>query len=54
MHISCSYNMVYVINFDIWEVRIMSFRVLGSGTGIFIVWSDAQTDARLALPGHHM
>ena len=25
MHISCSYEMSYVLTFDIWEVKIMSF-----------------------------
>ena len=25
MHISCSFDMSYVITFDIWEVRIMSY-----------------------------
>ena len=25
MHISCSYDMSYVITFDIWEVRILSY-----------------------------
>ena len=29
MHISCSYDMSYVITFDIWEVRIMSNYHLG-------------------------
>ena len=27
MHISCSYDISYVITFDIWEVRIMSYYV---------------------------
>ena len=25
MHVSCSYDMSYVITFDVWEVRIMSY-----------------------------
>ena len=28
MHISCSYDMSYVITFDIWEVRIMTYYLI--------------------------